>query len=239
MTHFYVGTSGYSYPKWKGMFYPAKLPLTEMLTYYAERFGAVELNNTFYRMPTANELRASAKQTPATFQFAVKAPQILTHRKRLKECKAEVRQFLRAAAALKTRLGPLLFQLPPNFKQDLPRLDAFLELVAEKAAVAFEFRHASWFDKEVFACLRAHGCALCLADMDDLPVPKLVSTANWGYLRLRRTDYTAPQLRAWIKKLRAQQWEKAYVFFRHEDTGSGPRLGARFLELAGFGKGQI
>jgi uncharacterized protein YecE (DUF72 family) len=230
---FFVGTSGYSYKEWKGIFYPAKLPAKEMLGYYAQRFPTVEINGTFMRMPTVSGVEAWARQTPATFRFVLKAPQVITHRKRLKDAEEPTEQFLLAAAALHGQQGPLLFQLPPNFKKDLPRLEAFLRHIAGRAAVAFEFRHASWFDEEAFACLRANSCALCVADADDLPHVDLVNTAPWGYVRLRRVDYTDKQLEEWIARLRAQRWKEAYVFFKHEDAATGPKLAARFLEIAG------
>ncbi len=229
---FFVGTSGYSYPKWKGSFYPAKLPQKEMLRYYAERFATVEINNTFYQLPEPGALEAWAEQTPARFRFALKAPQTITHRKRLKEVEAQAAQFLSTAEALKKRLGPLLFQLPPNFKKDLPRLAAFLELLEQRTPVAFEFRHASWFDSDVLACLRANRCALCIADTDEVPCREVISTARWGYVRLRRKKYSKRQLAEWVERLRSQPWNQAYVFFKHEDTGTGPKFAARFLELA-------
>jgi uncharacterized protein YecE (DUF72 family) len=127
----------------------------------------------------------------------------------------------------------LLFQLPPNFQKDLPRLEAFLKQLGKRTRAAFEFRHPSWFDDEVYAALRRHSAALCLADIDEEPPPKIASTAPFGYLRLRRTDYSDQRLRTWIKKIRSQAWDEAYVFFKHEETGSGPRFARRFLELAG------
>src|SRR5437764_4511032 len=209
---FYVGTSGYSYPKWRGSFYPPKLPQKEMLSYYAERFGAVEINNSFYRMPTAAVLRSWAQQARATFQFAFKAPQTITHFKRLKGAAAPMRQFLKRLDAIKSHCGPVLFGLPPNFKKDLPRLQRFLKLLRGERRVAFEFRHASWFDDEVFECLRAHGCPLCIADEAKSPFTDLVSTTDWGYVRLRREKYADKDLRAWIKRIKSQPWDEVYVF---------------------------
>ena len=179
----FVGTSGYSYPEWKGTFYPAKFPAKQMLGFYGERFRTVEINNTFYRPPTAQLLETWAAQVPADFRFVLKAPQEITHVKRLRDADVTVSAFVEAAGALKVRLGPVLFQLPPNFGKDVPRLRAFLALLPPKCRVAFEFRHASWFADDVFALLRDHGAALCCADADDeLEVP-FVSTADWGYLR--------------------------------------------------------
>ena len=228
-----VGTSGYSYPKWKPSFYPAKLPARQMLGFYATHFRAVEINASFYRLPAASTLAGWAADVPADFHFALKAPQTITHIKRLKEVEEPVAAFLAVAATLKERLGPLLFQLPPNFKKDAARLRAFLGLLPAGCRAAVEFRHASWFDDEVFGLLRDHGAALCVADeSDDLPVP-VVATAGWGYLRLRRPDYDDAALAAWAERLAAQPWCERYVFFKHEDTGTGPRFAAKLLELLG------
>ena len=228
----YVGTSGYSYKEWKGTFYPEKLPAKQMLRYYGERFRTVEINNTFYRMPTASVLEAWAGEVPADFRFVLKAPQRITHIQRLKDAGESVSQLLEAAGTLKERLGPLLFQLPPNFKKDVPRLREFLALLPPRCRAAFEFRHPSWFDDEVFGLLRDHQAALCVAEAeDDLEVP-FVATADWGYLRLRRPDYGDAELTAWVKRVREQDWRDGFVFFKHEDEGKGPQMAKRFLELA-------
>jgi uncharacterized protein YecE (DUF72 family) len=229
----YVGTSGYAYKQWKGKFYPKDLPPKQMLRYYAERFGTVETNNTFYSMPKASAVAAWAAEVPGDFKFAVKAPQRITHMRRLKNAGELVSELLDAAGTLKKRLGPLLFQLPPTFKKDVLRLREFLALLPRRRRVAFEFRHPSWFDEEVFALLRKHQSALCIAEeKDDLKVP-LVATTNWGYLRLRRPDYDRAQLKKWVKLVLKQSWQDAFVFFKHEDEGKGPRFAQRFLELAG------
>lgn len=227
----YVGTSGYSYKEWKGTFYPNDLPARQMLRFYGEHFRTVEINNTFYRLPSASVLQAWASDVPADFRFALKVPQTITHRRRLKDAGDSLSQFLEVAAALKKRLGPLLFQLPPNFKKDVPRLRDFLALLPAKRRVAFEFRHPSWFDEEVVGLLRDHQVALCLAEAEnDLEVP-FVATADWGYLRLRRPDYSTAELKRWVKRLRQQDWRDVFVFFKHEDEGKGPQLAKRFLEL--------
>ncbi len=190
----YVGTSGYSYKEWKGSFYPKNLPDKQMLRYYGERFRTVEINNTFYRMPKASVLEAWAAEVPADFKFVLKAPQRITHIQRLKDAGESVSYLLEVAGALKERLGPLLFQLPPNLKKDVPRLREFLALLPLERRAAFEFRHPSWFDDEVFGLLRDHQAALCIAEAeDDLEVP-FVATADWGYLRLRRPDYGDAEL---------------------------------------------
>lgn len=228
---FLVGTSAYSVKEWKGKFYPAKLPQKEMLKFYAGRFSTVEINYTFRQFPSESVVQAWADQVPDSFRFVLKARQIITHFKRLQNVERETDDFIRIASVLKERQGPILFQLPPNFKKDVPRLDAFLSHVAGRARLAFEFRHTSWFDDEVFECLRAHSTALCVADADDLPSTDLARTADWGYVRLRDEDYTDKSLKDWIKKIKSQNWDEVFVFFKHEDSGAGPKLAARMIEL--------
>ncbi len=223
-----AGTSGFSYKEWKGSFYPEELAAGEMLSFYAGRLPAVEINNTFYRMPKPALLSAWSEQVPPEFRFVLKASQRITHRKRLKDAGEEVAYFFATAATLGERLGPSLFQLPPNLKKDLPRLETFLGVLPDGARAAFEFRHASWFDDEVFEALRTRGAALCVAEDEELATP-LVATAGWGYLRLRRQDYDDAAVAAWADRVRGQAWGEAYVFFKHEDAGSGPRLAAEFL----------
>src|SRR5262245_22056720 len=202
----YVGTSGYSYKQWKGAFYPEDLPAKRMLGFYGKRFRTVEINNTFYRMPTASVLGAWAGEVPADFRFVLKAPQRITHFQRLKGAAASVSSLLDAAGALKKRLGPLLFQLPPTLKKDVPRLRQFLALLPPRRRAAFEFRHPSWFDEEVFGLLRDHSATLCIAEAEDgLEVP-VVATADWGYVRLRRPDYGAAELKTWVKRVQEQGW---------------------------------
>jgi uncharacterized protein YecE (DUF72 family) len=229
----YVGTSGFSYKPWKGPFYPADLPDKQMLPYYAERFRSVEINNTFYRMPKPSVLEAWANEVPEDFRFVLKAPQRITHFQRLKEAGDSVAYLLSVAGALGDRLGPLLFQLPPNLKKDVPRLRDFLALLPPGQRAAWEFRNQSWFDDEVFQLLRDHQQALCIAEAEDeLHIP-FESTAEWGYLRLRMVEYTEAQLAEWERKVRDSGWRDAYVFFKHEDAGTGPKLARRFLDLAG------
>jgi uncharacterized protein YecE (DUF72 family) len=229
----HVGTSGYAYKEWKGSFYPRDLPAKRMLHFYGEHFRAVEINNTFYRMPTASLLQAWAGEVPADFRFVLKAPQRITHRHRLVDADEDVGYLLDVAATLQSRLGALLFQLPPSLKKDTSRLSAFLALLPPQRRAAFEFRHASWFDDEVFALLRDHQAALCIAEAEgDFDVP-VVATADWGYLRLRRADYGDPELQVWAQRVRQQGWQEAFVFFKHEEAGRGPQLAQRFIELAG------
>jgi uncharacterized protein YecE (DUF72 family) len=228
----YVGTSGFAYKAWKGSFYPDDLPDKRMLRYYGERFRTVEINNTFYRMPSVSVLQAWAGEVPADFRFVLKASQRITHQHRLLDADEDVGYLLDVAATLRQRLGALLFQLPPNLKKDVPRLDAFLALLPPQRRAAFEFRHHSWFDEAVFGLLHDHQAALCIAEAEgDLEVP-CVATADWGYLRLRRPDYDDAALQAWAQRVRQQDWQDAFVFFKHEDAGKGPQLAKRFLELA-------
>ena len=226
-----VGTSGYSYKEWRGSFYPPDLPDAGMLAYYARHLVTVEINNTFHRMPTRPLLERWADEVPEAFCFVLKAPQRITHMKRLSAASApDVSFFFEVAESLGVRLGPVLFQLPPFLKKDAARLREFLALIPEGRQAAFEFRHASWFDDEVYEALRSRGAALCSADTDDsgdegAPV---IPTANWGYLRLRRADYGEADLATWAARVRAQPWDEAYVFFKHEDEGKAPALAARF-----------
>ena len=228
----YVGTSGFAYKPWKGPFYPQDLPDKQMLNFYGQQFNAVEINNTFFRMPRESVLQSWAAEVPEDFKFILKASRSITHMRRLKDSGEPLSYLFKIAGSLKTQLGPVLFQLPPNFKKDVARLRDFLKLMPSGRRGAFEFRHQTWFDDEVFALLREHQAALCIAEAeDDLDIP-FESTANWGYLRLRMPDYTDPQLKTWIKKVRDTGWSEAFIFFKHEDQAKGPRLAKRFLELA-------
>jgi uncharacterized protein YecE (DUF72 family) len=227
----YLGTSGYSYKEWKGSFYPEELAGSEMLGYYAGRMDSVEINNTFYRMPTEALLQGWAGQVPEDFRFVLKAPRHITHLKRLKDCAEQVHYLLDTAGTLGQKLGAVLFQLPPSFKADLERLASFLELIPPGARAAFEFRHPSWSDPEVLALLGGRNAALCVADTDEQPVTELPVTADWGYLRLRGTSYGEPELRRWVQRVRSQPWRTAYVFFKHEEAGAGPALAGAFRGL--------
>lgn len=225
-----AGTSGFSYKEWKGVFYPEDLKNADMLGYYAERFGSVEINNTYYRMPSEKVLGDWTEQVPDGFTFVLKANRQITHFKRLKEEAYEpLAYFCSKAVTLGDRLGPVLFQLPPNFKKDVPRLSAFLDQVPSDVRAAFEFRHASWLDDETYDALRAHDAALVIAQTEDEETP-LVATASWGYLRLRKVQYEAGEVEAWASRVLDQDWSEAYAFFKHEDEGTGPALAARFLE---------
>ncbi len=226
-----TGTSGFAYKEWKGPFYPEDLPAAEMLRFYAGRLGACEINNTFYRMPRANVLEAWAAEVPSSFRFVLKASRQITHMKRLKaEAVEPARYFMGQARTLGDRLGPVLFQLPPNLKADLTRLRDFLAGLPDGCRAAFEFRHDSWYEDAVLDELRHRGAALVQAEDEAGAAPR-VATADWGYLRLRRQDYDDAALASWVAWLRSQSWDEAYVFFKHEDAGAGPRLARRFEEM--------
>ncbi len=228
----YCGTSGYSYKEWKGPFYPKDLPNREMLRYYGANLPAVEINNTFYRMPSAGVLESWLDQVPAHFRFILKAPRAITHARPLKEKDAEVAYLFRTAATLGDRLGAILFQLPPYLHRDTALLTDFMELLPAGTRTAFEFRHPSWFDEAVYALLRGKGSALCCSDSENQSLLRLVATADWGYLRLRKANYAQNALREWIQRIITRNWQTVYVFFKHEDAGTGPELARQFLELA-------
>jgi uncharacterized protein YecE (DUF72 family) len=224
----HVGTSGYSYPEWRGTFYPERFPPARMLPFYAERFGTVELNNTFYRMPTPKTIVAWDQETPAGFRFALKVPQRITHFARLRDIGDSLRFLLDTVAGLGAKLGPLLLQLPPNFRKDVGRLDDCLALVPPSARIAAEFRHASWLDEEVYDVLRARNAALCLADTEENTTPDVV-TADFGYLRLRDRAYTRDELAQWARRAARLEWRDAFVYFKHEESGTGPALARELL----------
>jgi uncharacterized protein YecE (DUF72 family) len=228
-----VGTSGFGYAEWKGPFYPRDLPAGEMLAFYAARLPAVEINNTFYRLPKAELLAGWAEQVPAGFRFAVKASRRITHLKRLREAGEETSYLLRACEALGERLGALLFQLPPQLRADRERLAAFLACLPSGTRAAFEFRHPSWLDEPVLELLRARDFAWVTVDSEEAAPPEIRSTASWGYLRLRRPGYAREELASWAARVQAQGWREAFLFFKHEDAGAGPALAAEFMALAG------
>jgi uncharacterized protein YecE (DUF72 family) len=228
-----VGTSGYSYKEWKGSFYPEKIPAKDMLRFYSERLSTVEINATFYRMPQKSMLENWKEQVASTFRFSLKAPQRITHFKRLKETEDDTKYFLETVSVLEDQLGVVLFQLPPNMKKDLPRLEAFVNNLSQQLPAAFEFRHPTWFDDDVLELLHRQNRALVVSDTDDMPTTHIDKTADWGYLRLRRVNYSEENLAEWLQRIRAQGWKETFVFFKHEDEGTGPKLAAQFLTLAG------
>lgn len=215
----YCGVSGFSYREWKGTFYPERLPAKDMLPFYAERLATTELNSTFYRMPPAEQFQGWAQATPPHFRFAVKAPRTITHIRRLKGVEAPVQQFMTETKLLGERLGPLLFQLPPQFRLDRARLEDFLVQLtpAHGHQVAFEFRHPSWYCDEVFELLKSHNVALVLGDDDELESPPLVRTADFGYVRLRKNDpYAEAALADWVAKLLPLGFKQLFIYFKHE-----------------------
>jgi uncharacterized protein YecE (DUF72 family) len=225
-----VGTSGWSYKEWKGSFYPPKLPAEEMLRFYTAHFPTVEVNNSFYRIPAERVLAGWAEQVPDSFRFVVKASRRITHNNRLKDEDGSLGYFLRAINPLGARLGPTLFQLPPTFKKDIDRLRDFLGLLPRHWRAAVEFRHQSWFADEVYDALRARDVALVAVDQDeaDGEGSPLVSTASWGYIRLRRSTYDDAALEAWVANIRKNAWNEAYVFLKHEDgSPTGPAAAAQ------------
>ncbi len=225
------GTSGYSYKAWKGNFYPSDLPASRMLEHYCSKLPAVEVNNTFYRMPSAKMVQAWTEASPEPFRFVLKASRRITHHARLHEVDDLLRYLFDTTLPLGPRLGAHLFQLPPYAKIDLGRLDAFLQRIPSGQRVALEFRHHSWFADEVFDLLRRHDAALVIADGGKIEVP-FVPTAGWGYLRLRRDNYDDEAMAGWVQRVLDTGWSEAFVFFKHEDEGAGPRMARQFLDLA-------
>ena len=231
MMKIYVGTSGYAYKEWKGKFYPEEISPKEMLRFYSGRLKTVEINNTFYRMPNESVLTTWAEQVPSDFVFALKAPQVITHLKRLRDVSEETRYLFRTLSVLGRKLGPVLFQFPKSFRADRAVLENFLALILGDLACAFEFRNPSWLDDEILDLLHKKGASLCIADWDEDPAREIVSTSSWGYLRLRRSDYTDAELSNWIERILSQKWERAFVFFKHEDEAGGAEMALRFNGL--------
>ena len=227
----WAGTSGYSYKEWKGPFYPEQLKPNEWLAYYAARLPCVEINNTFYRMPRAEVLARWAADVPAGFLFVLKAPQRITHVRRLRDVEADVNYLWRTSEALGRHRGPMLFQLPPFLRRDVIRLRDFLALVPGGCRLAFEFRHESWQHDEVYQALGDAGAALCTADGDEGETA-LVATARWGYLRLRRPDYDDAAIARWAAQIGEQTWDEAFVYFKHEDEARGPKMAEALLAAA-------
>ncbi|APV50263.1 hypothetical protein BWI17_11515 [Betaproteobacteria bacterium GR16-43] len=228
----WAGASGYSFKEWKGPFYPEKMKAEEMLAFYSGKLPTVEINNTFYRMPKTSVLETWAATVPKDFRFAIKASKRITHISRLKvESAAESVEYLyKALVGLGPKRGATLFQLPPNLKKDLPRLQAFLDILPQGHCAAFEFRNESWFDDEVYAALKGKGAALVLSEREDNAPPPLVETTSWGYLRLRFENYTDDDLKTWAKKIAGTSWKEAFVYFMHEPTA--PEYAAKLMQFA-------
>ena len=227
----WVGTSGYNYPEWRGSFYPEKFPAAKMLPYYAERFPTVEINYTFYRAPNEKILEGWSSVTPERFKLTLKAPRRITHDARLRDCADRLRQFLETAAVLGPKLGALLFQLPPNLKKDIPLFDAFLDAFPPRVTAAFEFRHESWLDDEVYGRLRARNLALCIADSEKLSTP-VEMTADYAYFRLRDEGYTPDDIARWAEVIREKTsaMSDVFVYFKHEESGKGPEFGKLLMQ---------
>jgi uncharacterized protein YecE (DUF72 family) len=229
-----VGTSGWSYKEWKGSFYPEKISAEEMLPYYSSRFSTVEVNNSFYRIPAERVLLSWAGQVPEGFRFVMKASRRITHNNRLRDDDGSLGYFLQAVNPLGARLGPTLFQLPPTFKKDASRLEEFLSRLPRHWPVAFEFRHESWFDDEIYQLLSRRDAPLVAVDVAGTETggAPLVATASWGYLRLRRTDYDAKALKDWALRIASQPWYQAWVFLKHEEGSPvGPAAAQKLGEL--------
>ena len=227
----YIGTSGFSYKEWKGHFYPSDLPASKMLEFYSSRFNAVEINNTFYRMPREEMLASWRDTVPEEFRFVLKAPKRITHQKKLIGCDDDVNHLYDVSAALGPGRGPFLVQLPPYVKGDLDLLRSFLACLPEGFRCALETRHDTWNDPDVVRLLVDAGHTFCVADVDDQDAAELPSSAGWGYLRLRRTDYDDTALQAWADRIREMPWSEAWIFLKHEDEGKGPRFAERLREL--------
>lgn len=233
--HYWIGTSGYNYPEWRGSFYPEKFPAAKMLAFYSERFNTVEVNYTFYRIPTPALLEGWAKGTPEGFSFTLKAPRRITHDAKLQRVEDLTQTFCRTATTLGSKLGVLLFQLPPTMKRDDAILGAFIETLPEGTRAAFEFRHPSWHDDAVFAALRRRNLALCVADSEKMSTP-VVPTADYAYFRLRDEGYGPADIEAWGRTIRGLGGiGDAYVYFKHEEQGKGPEFARSLIDALGSG----
>jgi uncharacterized protein YecE (DUF72 family) len=226
-----VGTSGYNYPEWRGSFYPPDLAAAKMLPFYAQRFNTVEINYTFYRMPTPKLVTNWASQVPDDFRFTLKAPKRITHDRRLRDVSSSVKAFCEAAAELGPKLGALLFQLPPNFRKDVAVFDEFLDMLPPRVCAAFEFRHESWLDAEIYARLGAKNLALCIADSEKRSTP-VMTTADYAYLRLRDEGYDEQAIARWTETATDlhERCKDVFVYFKHEDEGKGAEFGQMMMQ---------
>ena len=230
----WIGTSGFQYAEWKGTFYPEKLPASKMLGFYAEHFSTTEINYTFRRIPSAQTIQRWVEGTPPRFTFSLKAPQRITHFSKLRDCGDTLRFFYSVVSALGEKLGPVLFQLPPSFKKDVPLLADFLREFPVGMRAAFEFRNTSWFADDTYAALAQAEVALCVAESEKIQAPP-VTTAKYGYLRLRREDYQAADVQRWAMFVRQQadKWSEAFIYFKHEESGMGPKLAGQMMTELG------
>lgn len=227
----WIGTSGFQYPEWKGKFYPEKWPVSKMLPFYAERIFTTEINYSFHRIPSATTIANWVDATPPKFKFSFKAPRKITHFARLLNCTETLQYFFSIVSQMHERLGVVLFQLPPDFVENVSLLKSFLDDLPSGLHAAFEFRNASWFNEEVYSLLRAYNAALCIAESERLATP-LVATADFGYLRLRRRDYADADIARWADFVRKQGgvWGETFVYFKHEEGGMGPKLAQQMME---------
>lgn len=230
MADYWVGTSGYNYPEWKGSFYPDDIADKQMLAFYGQRFSSVEINYTFYRMPTNRILANWAAEVPERFRFTLKAPRRITHDQRLRSVEDTLASFCSIAKTLGPKLGALLFQLPPFLKKDVELLEVFLHELPPGLRPVVEFRHASWLADDTYAVLQRFGVALCVADSEERTTP-IEMTAPFGYLRLRRADYDEAALAEWAARAAGAGWTEVYVYFKHEHQGTGPAYAQRFVTL--------
>ncbi|MFZ0452760.1 MAG: DUF72 domain-containing protein [Ignavibacteriaceae bacterium] len=227
----YVGTSGYSYKEWKGSFYPEEIKPDKMLEFYSEQFSTVEINNTFYRVPQRSVLETWRQQVPEDFRFSIKAPQRITHMKKLKDVDEDIRYFIDIIISLGNKLGIVLFQFPPYFRKNLELLKNFTNLLPKNITAAFEFRHESWFGDDLYSFLNEKSFPLCLSETDKEPDIGITGTASKGYLRLRKSDYSKKEIKNWHDKIKRQNWETVFVFFRHEDEAKGPKFARQLIDL--------
>jgi len=231
MASIWLGTSGFSYKEWKPVFYPQDLSDKQFLQYYATKLNSVEIDYTFYRMPNAKTIEGWRNATPENFRFTLKASQQITHRERLKVPSEALEYFLGVVPGLESRLGMILYQLPPFFKSDAQKLETFLSVLPRGIAAAFEFRHDSWFNEDVYRLLRKFNVALCIHDADDHTTP-MELTAGFTYVRLRRSEYSPEQRLEWQRRLRgwADQGTEVFAYIKHEDNPDAPLIAMEFAK---------
>lgn len=222
-----IGTSGFSYPEWKGIFYPDDLPAKKYLSFYAQHFKTTEINNTFYRIPTYQLTESWYKEVPPDFLFTLKMSQAVTHRKKLRNAEEEMERFLDAATGLKERLGTILVQLPPYFKKDTATLESFLQNYANKARLAFEFRHETWYTTEIYELLKKYNTTLAVVEAEDNTVVREV-TGSFIYMRLRKGDYEKTELKEWADWMGTQKVD-IYCYLKHDEKA--PVLAQQLLEF--------